>query len=346
MDELLTLTKWIYPLALIVGGFLLGILFEKIVLRKLEKMAAKTKWEGDAIIISGLRGMTIFWFVIAGIYAAILNLPLSPTFLSHLEKILLAVVILSVTIVSAKIAVGFVTVFTDKRRDIFPSTSIFTNLTKALVFLLGLLIILQSLGISITPLLTALGVGGLAVALALQDTLSNLFSGLHIIAARQVKPGDYLKLDSGEEGYLTDITWRNTTIRALPNNRIIVPNSKLASAIITNYCLPEKEMAVLVQVGVSYDSDLVQVEKVTMEVAKEVMREVPGGIPEFDPFIRYHTFADFSINFTVILRAKEFVDQYLIKHELVKRLHQRYRKEGIEIPFPIRTVYMKGEEGP
>jgi small-conductance mechanosensitive channel len=150
-----------------------------------------------------------------------------------------------------------------------------------------------------------------------------------------------VKIESGEEGYVTDITWRYTTIRSLPNNRIIVPNAKLSSAIVTNHDLPEREMAVLVQVGVSYGSDLEQVERVTVEVARKVMEEVEGGIPEFAPFIRYHTFGDFSINFTVILRAKEFVDQYLIKHEFVKRLHKRYREMGIEIPFPIRTVYME-----
>jgi len=335
--------QWMWSVAIIAGGFLLGIIFERIILGKLGRIAAKTKWTGDEIIISALRGMTLFWFSLAGIYAGILNLPMPSILLSHLQKILLAVVILSVTIVAAKMAVSFVRLYTDRRRDIFPSTSIFHNLTKALVFVIGLLIVLQSLGVSITPILTALGVGGLAVALALQDTLSNLFSGLHIIAARQVRPGDYVKLDSGEEGYLSDITWRNTTIRALPNNRIIVPNSKLASTIITNYHLPDKEMAVLVQVGVSYDSDLEKVERVTIEVGKEVMREVPGAVPGFEPFIRYHTFADFSINFTVILRAREFVDQYLVKHEFVKRLHKRYRDEGIEIPFPIRTIHMEGK---
>jgi len=138
-----------------------------------------------------------------------------------------------------------------------------------------------------------------------------------------------------------DISWRNTTIRQLPNNVVIVPNSKLASIIVTNYYLPQQEMSVLVQVGVGYDSDLEKVEKVTIEVAKEVMREVPGGVPEFEPFIRYHTFGDFSIDFTVILRAREFVDQYLVKHEFIKRLHRRYQQEGIEIPFPIRTIYMR-----
>jgi len=150
-------------------------------------------------------------------------------------------------------------------------------------------------------------------------------------------------LESGQEGYVMQIGWRSTRVRMLPNNILIVPNTKLVSSQITNFYLPETEMAVLVQVGVSYQSDLEKVERVTIEVAKQVLQEVEGGVKEFDPFIRYHTFSDFSINFTVILRAKEYVSKYLITHEFIKRLHRRYQQEGIEIPFPIRTVYMKSE---
>jgi small-conductance mechanosensitive channel len=86
-------------------------------------------------------------------------------------------------------------------------------------------------------------VGGLAVALALQDTLSNLFAGLHIIASKKLLPGDYFLLDSGEEGYVQDVNWRNTFIRTLRNNMIVVPNARLASAILTNYYQPSSEMA-------------------------------------------------------------------------------------------------------
>lgn len=256
-------------------------------------------------------------------------------------KALLVFGIAAATLILARMAARFVRFYAEKGKGILPPTSIFTNLTRLAVLALGGLIILQSLGVSITPILTALGVGGLAVALALQETLSNLFSGLHILLSRQVRPGDYVKLDSGEEGYVTDISWRNTTIRQLPGNMVIVPNAKLAGAIVTNYYQPDKEMAVLVQVGVGYDSDLPKVERVTIEVAREVLQKTEGGVENFEPFIRYHTFADFSINFTVILRVKEFVNQYLVKHEFVKRLHARYQKEGIEIPFPIRTVHMK-----
>jgi len=341
MSESIKITQLVLPLAFLAGGFVVGLIFEKIILTKLRKMAEKTKWEGDEILIAALRGKMLFWFIIAGIYGAILNVPVSPNTFNALKKILLIIFVASVTLVLARIAVGFVNSYTKKVKGVTPLTSIFTNITNIVVFVVGMLIILQSLGISITPMLTALGVGGLAVALALQDTLSNLFSGVHIIASGQVKPGDYVKLDSGERGYVTDIAWRNTTIRALPNNMIIVPNSKMASAIITNYCQPEKEMSVYIEVGVSYDSDLGKVENVTSEVAKEVLSEMQGGISEFEPFIRYHTFGDFSINFTVILRTREFINQYIIKHEFIKKLHARYKKEGIDIPFPIRTVYME-----
>jgi small-conductance mechanosensitive channel len=344
MNAFHSLEHWTLAAIYIIGGFVIGFVLEKIVLAELRHIAKKTPWKGDIVIINSLRGMVIIWLLIAGIYGAILSTPMSPSLLVHLKRILLVVVILSATLVIAKMTSGLVSIYVQREDVPLPSTSIFRNLTKLLIFLIGIMVILQSLGISITPILTALGVGGLAAALALQPTLANLFSGLQIIAAKELHPGDYVKLDSGQEGYVADITWRNTIIRALPNNMIIVPNSKMASTIVTNYYQPEQETAVLIQVGVSYDSDLKKVEKVTTEVGKEIMKEVEGGVPEFEPFIRYHTFDDFSINFTVILRTKEYVGNYLIKHEFIKRLHERYDKEGIVIPFPIRTVYMPEEK--
>lgn len=180
----------------------------------------------------------------------------------------------------------------------------------------------------------------LLIVLALQDTLSNLFAEIHMIASQKIRPGDYVKFENEQEGYVADITWRYTTIRALSNNMIIIPNAKLASAVATNFSLPEEEMTVSVDVGVSYGSDLERVESVTIDVARETMREVAGGVSEFEPFIRYNKFAESSIHFSVILCSQEFVKQYLIRYEFIKRLLKRYRKEGIEIPFPIRTVHM------
>ncbi len=330
--------------AIVAGMFLIGLFFDRFVYEKFKKIAKRTKWKGDEIIVQSLRGKFSLWFPLAGLYVGIYYLFPNLAISNILCKAVLAVFILSATLVCGEIAGGFISLYSERVKSIFPSTSLLANLAKGLILFFGVLFILQVFGISITPLLTAFGIGGLAVALALQDTLANLFSGLHIVLSHQIKPGDYVKLSTGEKGYVTDINWRNTTIRQLPNNMVVIPNSKLASAIITNYHLPEKELAVKIEVGVSYDSDLEKVERVTIDVAKDVLKNIPGGVPNFEPFIRYHTFGESSINFTVILRAKEFVDQYLIKHEFIKKLHKRYKKEKIVIPFPIRTVYLRNNK--
>jgi small-conductance mechanosensitive channel len=245
---------------------------------------------------------------------------------------------LSVTFALAALASQAVETYGALLGPALPVTSLTRNVAWTLIAVLGLLVILNGLGLSITPMLTALGVGGLAVALALQEPLANFFAGVFITLAGQIRVNDYVQLDSGQEGYVVDFSWRSTRLRMLANSLIVVPNAKLAQAIVVNHHLPSPDLAVLVEVGVDYASDLRHVERIVVEVGRDVMREITGGVPEFEPFIRYHTFADSSINFTVILRAKEFVDQYLIKHEFVKRLHTRFNDEGIVIPFPIRTI--------
>jgi small-conductance mechanosensitive channel len=321
-------------------GLVLGFVVDRVVLPRMQRMASRTKWQGDDILFSALRRYVAVWGALAGLYVGVSLAALSPSLSTGLYKALAVLMILTVTMAAAKAASGFAMLYARNSIGSESSLSIFRNVTKIAVYAVGLLMILQHLGVSITPVLTALGVGGLAVALALQGTLSNLFAGIQLLASKKIKPGDYIQLDTGQEGYVTDVTWRETTMRALPNNLIIVPNAKLAAALVTNFYRPEKDLAILVQVGVSYDSDLAHVERVTIDVASDVMQNVNGGVPDFEPFIRYHTFADFSINFTVILRGKEYTDQYLVKHEFVKRLHQRYAQEGIEIPFPIRTIHV------
>jgi small-conductance mechanosensitive channel len=245
---------------------------------------------------------------------------------------------MSVTLAAATMARQLVDVYGTVIAPVLPVSSLTRNIAWALMATLGLLVILNGLGLSITPMLTALGVGGLAVALALQEPLANFFAGLFITLAGQIRVGDYIRLDSGQEGHVVDFSWRSTRLRMLANNLVVVPNAKLAQAIVINHHLPSHDLAVLVEVGVDYSSDLRHVERVVMDVGREVMREVPGGVAVFDPFIRYHTFGDSSIGFTVILRAREFVDQYLVKHEFIKRLHARFALEGIVIPFPMRTL--------
>lgn len=344
MSESSLVMQIVIAVMILTGSLLLGLLFERVILSRLKAIADRTRWEYDEIVIGALRGRMTRWFIIAGFYSALEIITLPYEILNILNSILLVVFILSVTCAVSNIAVGLVNIYAKKASAVFSSTSIFSNLTIISVFILGAIILMQSLGISITPILTALGVGGLAVALALQDTLTNFFAGLHLLVAGPVKPGDYVKLDSGEEGYIVDITWRSTSIRALLDNMIIVPNSQMASCKIINFSLPGKEVLIQVPVGISYCSDLTKVEKITVQVAQDVMHNVAGGICGYQPLIRFYKFGDFSLQFNVLLRAHEFADQYLIRHEFIKKLQQRYRAEGIEIPYPIQTVHLQKEK--
>ncbi|MCZ7625269.1 MAG: mechanosensitive ion channel family protein [Candidatus Methylomirabilis sp.] len=190
-------------------------------------------------------------------------------------------------------------------------------------------------------MLTALGVGGLAVALALQGSLANLFAGIHLLVEKPLRVGDYVKLESGQEGYVVDIGWRTTRIRALPNNLVIVPNAKLADTILTNYHLPEKRMSVLIPINVSYACDPGRIEAILVEEARSAIGDVPGLLAEPVPFVRFIPgFGESSLDFTLIVQVNEFVDQYLVQHELRKRILARFQKERIEIPFPQRVIYV------
>ncbi len=304
--------------------------------RLLDRWARKTTTQLDEGIIASTRGPSLLWCVIIAIHIAVGTSETNLQIINYTQKLLGALIVLSVSLVAANVAAQTFRLFSDKIE--LPATGLTVVLIKLFIVALGVTLALGLLGIDVTPLVAALGVGGLAVALGLQDTLSNLFAGIHVLLAKPVRVGDYVKLESGQEGYIEDVGWRSTRIRQIPNNMVVVPNSQMVQTIITNYYMPEHEMSVLVQVGVHYDSDLEFVERITCEVAKEVMDSLECGVKTFEPFIRYHTFGDSSINFSVILRTNEFIGQYVLKHEFIKKLDARYKKEGVVIPFPIRTL--------
>jgi len=341
MNAQTILSSYVYPVLVIALTFGAGYAVRQVLFKFIAKWTEKTETRIDDIIIAAVKKPFLLWAVLIGISFAMRATTASRELTSVVDKTLLVIWIISLASVIANIISGSIQEYSRKMESTVAVTSLSRNVSSIFVFGIAFLIILNHLGISITPILTALGIGGLAVALALQDTLSNLFSGVYTMMSRQVRVGDYVALDSGQEGYIVDIGWRATTIKMLANSIIIVPNSKLSGAIVTNYFMPDREIAVLVDVGVSYSSDLEKVEKVTIEVAKELLKTVTGGVGAFEPFVRFNKFADSSINFTVILRAKEFVDKFLLTHEFIKRLKKRYDKESIVIPFPIRTVYLQ-----
>jgi small-conductance mechanosensitive channel len=333
----------VWSLGVLLASLLLGVIARRAVLRRSSARAERTAPTLRDTFLESLRRRLIVWFGLTGAYASSRIAQLSPELTSIIDRLILSIFIVSVTLWAADLAVRILVIAGTRQDQPVRVTGVMQNVARVAVIVVGALVLLGTLGIAVTPMLTTLGIGGLAVALALQDTLSNLFAGVHITLANNVRVGDFVRLESGEEGCVEDISWRATRIRALANNRVVIPNSRLAQSIVTNYSLPAKDLAVLVQVGVHYASDLERVERVTCEVGRDVMRTVPGGVPEFEPFIRYHTFGDSSLGFSVILRAQEFTDRFVVKHEFVKRLAARYAEEAIVIPFPIRAVNLDQE---
>lgn len=331
---------WFLSIIILASGILIGAIIEFILLDRFKKFADRTEWEGDEVIIHAMRGLTLIWVSLIGTYYAVINAPLSPLIIEHSKKFIFVAAILTTTVFLSKLIVGFVRIYTEKISGKFPVTSIFSNITRFIVYAIGVLVILQSMGISITPILTALGVGGLAVALALQETLSNLFAGFHILASKSIRPGDYVKTQTGEEGYITDINWRATSIKA-PDHLIIIPNSKLSSSIILNYYLPEQKTILRIPISVHHSSDLKKVKDVSLNTAKEIINEMEGCSMEDEPLIRFTNFGDNGIHFNLILKVKEYDLQFKIRSELIMRLHERYQENGIDISYPTKNIFMK-----
>ncbi len=308
----------------------------------LHRWAERTETKVDNIIIKSLKVPSIYWCVAIGLYIGLELSPIPEKYVQYLNKFIYVIIIFSITIAAANLAGKIFRNYLQKSDLPIPTTGLVYGILKGTILVVGILIILGVLGVSITPLITALGVGGLAVALALQDTLANLFAGIHIMLEKSIRVGDFIRLENGQEGYVEDITWRTTRIRMLPNNMVVIPNSKLAQSIVTNYYLPDKKMAVRIQFGVSYFSDIDKVEKILLEEAKNAVSQIPGLLEDPAPVVRLIPgFGESSIDFTLICFVKEITDQFLVQHELRKRVFKRFKEESIEIPFPHRTVFIR-----
>ena len=220
---------------------------------------------------------------------------------------------------------------------------IFRRVLPLTVYAIGGLVAIDNLGISISPILAGLGIGGLAVALAVQPTLSNFFAGTYVVTEGELKAGDFIELDGGPSGYVESVGWRSTKIRSRFNNLVIIPNSRMAESIVTNYFSPTPAMNVIVTCGVSYESDLEQVENIALEEAEALVKESTHSIKDMDPFFGFSNFGDSNIDFFIFLQAVDRNGTFILKSQLMKRIHSRFTAEGIEINYPVRKLVVSDE---
>ena len=332
-------TPWLMPGLVLALGILVGWVLDRVVRVWLVHWAKTTPWHGDEIILAAVRGLVWLWISLIGLHVASGLAPIPERFQGIVSRVVQIAFIISVTVALSRIATSSFAQYS-QRLAFKGGASVVTLLMRIVLFTVSGLVILQTVGISITPILTALGVGGLAVALALQDTLGNIFAGINTLMAGQIRPGDFIKIDGENEGHVIDVGWRNTSIRTGANNLVVVPNKKLGESVVVNYSKPEASLSLSVPVGVAYDSDLEQVEQVLLRIGEGIAATAPGILRENPPLVRFASFADSSIETRLILRVDSIENFYIVRHLAIKAMHAGFHESGISIAFPTRTLVM------
>ena len=325
-----TLDRWIWTVGTIVASFVIGVLANRIIVARLQRFAERTESDWDDAVILELRQRIPFWAFLIGVRVSAVYGPIQPSTVAFISNLTTAAAVLSVTSAIAGIA-GRLLSSVGRRNQGVQVSGLVRNIVRLTIFIVGLLVVLRGFGVEITPVLAALGVGGLAVALALQEPLSNLFAGVFVTVAGQVRIGDYIRLEPGPEGTVADFSWNATQLATPAGNIVIIPNAKLAQALITNYNRPTSDNGMTVELTIAPGSDLAVVERIAVDVARVVMRDVTGGMPAFEPNVRYIGFTDLGVRVGVNVRAQQFSDQALVRHELVKRLSAAFADAHITI---------------
>ena len=346
MEEFTPMVDWskiIIPIAIFCVCLLIGIILQRYLVRIVKSFTKKTNINVNDVMVSIIKRPLVFWFTIFGLILSTKMIDLNEKVKSIIGVIALITLAISILMVLSKFTIELINFSYKKRNRTTQTTSIISNIIRVIFFIIGVSFILNILGYSLTPIITALGIGGIAVALALQDTLSNLFSGFYITISQHVKIGDYVHLDDGSEGFIHDTGWRNTTLLLPSNNYIIIPITKFAQSVITNYSLPSGKSFVSLGIKVDYNVDLEKIEEIIMDEFKKVSQTIddietdpaPGLV--FNPGIQ-----DYYIEYTLGFFVSKYTGRIPILNRIRKAIHVRLVKENIRF-YPIQTINVTGK---
>jgi len=320
--------------ALQVGGIVLAVFLTALTVRRwglgrLEHFSEGRPHSLAAVAREDLGTPSVLWCIVVSVEALLRSIQLSDRAEKLGHGLIVSFVILSLTLVASNVLMRAIHLYGEQHGLPFAVAGLSRTLTRAAVFSVGLLVLLHFLGISITPALTALGVGGLAVALALQDTLANLFAGVHILVERPIAVGDYVRISADEEGMVSDIGWRTTRVLTGLNNTVVIPNKSITSGNLLNYSMPSAELGTSIPVLLGLDADVAKAEKIALEsaVATEGVLPVPVPVLIADPGIT-PTHLAYKLSF----RVPMYTQAGGIRTQVLKRMLARFRKEGVPLP--------------
>ncbi len=308
--------------------------------RVLRRLAARTRLTFDDALISIVHSPFFWTFCLLGILHALVLEPLSmpwqvvlPAAAKSLILVIWLVAALRIINLTAEKSFAVVVNRGTVGRDLF---LLLKNLARVVVLVAGLLWLLATWKVDLTPLFASAGIAGIAVALAAKDTLANFFGGISLFVDKTFKVGDYIILDSGERGEVVELGIRSTRVKTRDDVMITVPNSILATTKIINESAPVPRFRIRVPVGVAYGSDLQRIEEILLEVAQNN----PNVSPEPNPRARLRAFGDSSVNFELLCWVEDPSLKGLETHKLLKEIYRVFMEKGVTIPFPQRDIHI------
>ncbi len=306
------------------------------------KLAKKTKTNLDEILVTMIRKPVSILVFLYGVIHSILRLDIGLEIRAASYQIYSLIVVVIAVYVTYRIFDAFLEEIARTREETTFGQilkPIFEKLGAVVILIGGLIIGLRTMGIEITALLAGAGILGLVIAFAAQDTLSNFFSGLHLLLDRPFTIGDIILLESGEYCRIQDIGMRSTKLYNLRDHEgIVLPNNSLSNQKIVNIAQPDATIRMPIEIGVAYGSDLKKVREILFEVAEEHLHVLNDD--QHQTNVRFRDFADSSLNFTLRVWVDDLVNQWNVASDLRHRIDERFREEGITIPFPQRTLWM------
>ena len=326
--------------AILLGSYLAARIVSFAFARLLVRAAARTRSTLDDRVVAALGRPITYALVLAGAWVAVHHLPLRPGAIAWLEGALFVVGVLLAAVALIRawgILMGwYVTESGHATRDnlVREFGPLFAKLGVIFIVTAAVIALLTHFGVNVASLVVSLGVGSLAIGLAAQDTLSNMFAGFTLMADRPFRVGDRIRLASGEVGDVQEVGMRATLIQTLDDTVLVVPNSLLVKERVVNLSRPTRSLTTRVDVHVAYGSDLPRVRSVLAEAALACDYTDRARAP----VVLVTRFADFFVNVLLIFWVRDYAEQGLAVSQVHEEIHRRFREAGIEIPYPVQQV--------
>lgn len=318
---------WLVVAAIV--GALVGLAIDGFAVRRLRATAGYRGWHLRHAFAASLHGMPEIWGALLGVAIVRRYFYRLAAWEPWISRFWTVVLVLSATVFAVRLASTSIRSYISSDDSKGPSGTIFINITRVAIWAVGLTIVLGAFGIEIGPLVATLGVGGIAISLGLQDTLANLFNGLQITLTKQIACGQFVRLQSGEEGEIVDVNWRDTRLRTSSEDIVIVPNSVIGRSVMTNYSRGQEQHTASVPFTVVARADLDRVVSLAREVATEVQRTSSEADPEFQPSCRVTAVAPDAVTCSASLRVISYRKRGVVSDEFLRALHKRLTAEGI-----------------